>query len=111
MKKLIIATLLMLSVGVRAETGTATTNAVSVVAPSSYGPVYTASIVNTGTNTIYVRKNVSVAGFVLTNAIPVPPSYCYTTYTPTEATKPVSRVGNVVIATESGESGYVIGFE
>lgn len=111
MKKFIIATLLMLSVVVRAETLTATTNAVSVAAPTSYGPIYTASIVNTGTNTIYVRKNVSVAGFVLTNAIPVPPSYCYTTYTPTDATKPVSRIGNVVISTESGESEVVIGFE
>ena len=111
MKKFIIAMLLMLSVGVCAETVTATTNAVSVAAPAAYGPVWTASIVNSGTNTVYVRKNVSAAGFVLTNAIPIPPSYCYTTYTPTDATKPVSRVANVVIATSAGESSVVIGFE
>lgn len=109
MKKLIFALVLLLFVAAGAETITATTNAVSVAAPTNYGPIYNAYAINYGTNIVYARENVSVAGFVLTNSCPIPPMCAYNV-TINEAAKPVSQVANMVIATDAGESLVYIGF-
>lgn len=101
MKKLLVLCLLLAGV-LTAEIVTVTTNPVSISPNPAFilGPVRW-SVVNIGSEMVFVRPNVET--LVISNSIPVPAGYSYTGF--------VSPVYSLMIATSNGTSSAVIAFE
>lgn len=94
-----------------AEQATITTNAVSIPAPTQYGKMWTASVKNTGTETVYVRPNITTASLVITNAIPIAEGDAYTFFVGGVGKAPARTIGNIVAATTNGTTTINVAFE
>lgn len=102
MNKLLVLCLLVAG-ALSAELVTVTTNQVSVTPNPAFIATATKwSVINTGTETIFVRPNVTT--IVITNAIAIPSGYSYTGQVETP-------VDNVVFATTNGTGSASLAFE
>lgn len=69
--------------------------------------VWSAGVLVSGTNTVYVMRNVSTNAFVLTNAIPVAAGASFS-FGGVNNEVPIT---SLVLATESGESACFVAFD
>ena len=108
-KTILLAIITLAAVLVFAAEVTVTTTPQRITAPSG-GPYWIISIINTGSETIYFRKNITTNAFSISSAIPIPPGYSYTTPIPGSGKIPSSQAGSCVVATTNGTSSAAIAF-
>ena len=114
MKKLIIAIAIFAVSSAFCEQITVTTNAVSVAAPTKYGPIKKVSVNNTsgyGGETVFARKNCTVASFDASTAWPIAAEAGYNSVTTGSASGRSSDILNIVLQTTNGTATVDIAFD
>ena len=113
MKKLVLFSIAAaaLALCAFAEQTNVTTAAISIPAPTKYGPIWSCSVKNKGSATVYARCNVAVEQFEISTFIPIGPEDSYNFRVGGVGKSPARTIGNVVIATSNSTSTVNIGFE